>query len=263
MKPAIAVHKFASCDGCQLAFLAAGEDLLRLAEVADIVHFAEAGPVDPDAKVEIAFVEGSVSTPEDAERIQRVRACSRFLVTLGACATSGGLQALRNGADAEAWVASVYASPAYIQSLATSTPIKAHVKVDVELWGCPVNTSQVITTLRSLLAGVTPEPEREAVCMECKRHGHVCVMVTQDLPCMGPVTRTGCGAVCPGMGRDCYACYGPAEGINTDSLTRRLREAGLSSQQVVNRFRHINSGAPAFAHAAQRAAGEGDGERGS
>jgi coenzyme F420-reducing hydrogenase gamma subunit len=249
-KPRIAVHKFASCDGCQLAFLNAGEDLLTLAGLVDIVHFAEAGPVAPDAEVDIAFVEGSISTPEDIERIARVRANSAYLVTIGACATAGGVQALRNTANAEAWRHAVYARPEYVSSLAASTPIAAHVKVDLELWGCPVNGRQLLAAVRALLSGVPPVAETDKVCMECKRHNTVCVLVARGEPCMGPVTRTGCGALCPRFGRACYACFGPAEDVNTDSFSRCLRGLGLADPRIAARYAGIANAAPEFAHAA-------------
>jgi coenzyme F420-reducing hydrogenase gamma subunit len=245
-KPKVAVHKFSSCDGCQLAFLNLGEDLLALTELVDIVHFAEAGPVDPEAVVDIAFIEGSISTPEEQERIHFVRRNSHYLVTIGACATAGGLQALRNMADGQDWVRSVYAHPEYIHSLATATPISAHVRVDLELWGCPVNSRQVLAAVRALLFGVSPVDDADKVCMECKRSGAVCVLVARGVPCMGPVTRTGCGALCPRFGRDCYACYGPAENVNTASLARRFQGLGLLPDAVARRFLFINSNAPAF-----------------
>ncbi len=248
-KPKLAVHKFASCDGCQLAFLNLGEDLLALAQLVDIVHFAEAGPVDPDAPADIAFVEGSVSTPEHLERIQRIRAHSRFLITIGACATAGGVQALRNLAKGSDWFAGVYAKPEYVASLETSTPIAAHVKVDLELWGCPVNGRQVLAAVRALLFGVSPVEEHDKLCLECKRRNTVCVLVAQGIPCLGPVTRTGCGALCPAFGRDCYGCYGPAENPNTDSLGRRFEGLGLLPEAVARRFLFINSAAPDFAAA--------------
>ncbi|MCR4347123.1 MAG: hypothetical protein NUV55_07980 [Sulfuricaulis sp.] len=251
-KPKVAVHKFASCDGCQLAFLNLGEDLLTLAQMVDIVHFAEAGPVNPEAAVDIAFIEGSISMPEDLERIRRIRANTRFLVTIGACATAGGLQALRNFANADEWVASIYARPEYIQSLSTSTPIAQHVKADLEIWGCPVNGRQVLAAVRSLLSGVSPWLEKDKVCMECKRQHNVCVMVAKDIPCMGPVTRSGCGAICPSFGRDCYACYGPAENPNTVALTQRLEGLGLVPEAVARRFHFITAAAPAFAEAGLR-----------
>jgi coenzyme F420-reducing hydrogenase gamma subunit len=241
MKPRVAVHKFSSCDGCQLAFLNLGEELLALDALVDIVHFAEAGPFDERAQVAIAFVEGSVSTQADVERIRRVREQCEFLVTLGACATSGGVQALRNLADAGAWHAAIYAEPAYLDSLATATPVSEHVKVDLELWGCPVNSHQLLAAVRALLFGVLPEIDRDKVCMECKRRQVVCVLVTQGSPCLGPVTRSGCGALCPRFGRDCYGCYGPAEALNTSALANRFAGLGMVPEQIAKRFQAIHS----------------------
>ncbi|MGK0673945.1 MAG: sulfhydrogenase subunit delta [Halothiobacillaceae bacterium] len=246
-KPSIAVHKFSSCDGCQLAFLNAGEDLLTLAGLVDIRHFLEAGMADEEAEVDIAFVEGSISTPKEVERIHTVREKSRFLVTLGACATAGGLQALRNLDESnEDWKRAIYARPKFIRTLAHAEPIRAHVRVDFELWGCPVNGRQVLAAVRQLLFGVAPVDRRDKVCMECKRQQAVCVMVTQGMPCMGPVTRTGCTALCPRFGRDCYACFGPAENPNTAALARRLEGLGLPPADIARRFLFINSQAPAF-----------------
>ncbi len=241
MKPRVAVHKFSSCDGCQLALLNAGEDLLQLSEHVDIVHFAEAGPVDPEASVDIALVEGSISTPHDAERIKKIREQSKYLITIGACATSGGLQALRNFADVASWTAGIYAQPDYIQTLATSTPIRDHIHVDFEIWGCPINTHQVLTAIRDLLSGVVPNDDANKVCLECKRRNYSCVMVSKGLPCLGPVTRTGCGALCPGMGRECYGCYGPAENGNPEALSLQFESLGLIPQDIVKRFRFIHS----------------------
>ena len=241
MKPRVAVHKFSSCDGCQLAFLNLGEDLLVLADLVDIVHFAEAGMVDENSRVNIAFVEGSVSTAGDIERIHHVRDNSDYLVTIGACATAGGVQALRNLADGPAWLAGIYATPEYIDSLAEVSPIREHVKVDLELWGCPVNGRQVVEAVRSLLFGAMPAQDRDKVCMECKRAQTVCVMVTSGKPCLGPVTRSGCGALCPRFGRDCYGCYGPSEAANAAALGKRFAGLGLVPEAIANRYLAINS----------------------
>lgn len=245
-KKKISVHKFASCDGCQLAFLNAGEELLTLASMVDIVHFPEAGPVNEEAKVDIAFVEGSISTPADKDRIQRVRKNSRYVITIGACATAGGLQALRNFSNADHWVSSVYAKPEYIQTLSTSTPVREHIKVDLELWGCPVNASQVLKAVRDLLSDIAPSQRNDKVCMECKRKQNVCVAVTRQIPCMGPVTRTGCGAICPEFGRDCYGCFGPGENVNTRSLGVRMEGMGLLPEDIARRFLFINNQAKEF-----------------
>lgn len=252
MKPRIAVHKFSSCDGCQLAFLNLGEDLLRLADMVDIVHFAEAGMLDEEGRVAIAFVEGSIATRADIERILQVRDNCDYLVTIGACATAGGPQALRNLADASGWLADIYATPEYLDMLGKSSPVREYVKVDLELWGCPVNSRQVVETVRSLLFGAMPEQSQEKVCMECKRRQSVCVLVTKGIPCLGPVTRTGCGALCPRFGRDCYGCYGPAETPNAAALGRRFAGLGLVPEQIANRFLNINSHTETFRKEAER-----------
>jgi coenzyme F420-reducing hydrogenase gamma subunit len=249
-RPRLAVHKFSSCDGCQLALLNLGEGLIDLAERVDIVHFAEMGALDEGAEVDIALVEGSVSTPHEAERIKRVRERSKYLIALGACATSGGIQALRNLHRADAWTRAVYASPEHISVLDRVEPLSSHVRVDLELWGCPVNSHQVLGALYDLLAGVGPAPSRDKLCMECKRIGTVCVVVAQGIPCMGPVTQTGCGVLCPTRGRDCYGCFGPAEHPNVAALAARFRALGLSERDIAQRFLSINNAAPEFARAA-------------
>jgi coenzyme F420-reducing hydrogenase gamma subunit len=246
MKPSIAVHKFSSCDGCQLAFLNLGEDLLTLFELFDVRHFAEAGPVDPGAEVDISFVEGSISTPDELERIRQVRNNSKYLVTIGACAVAGGLQALRNLANSAEWMAAIYASPDYIDTLGSVAPVSEYVKVDLELWGCPVNSRQLLAAIGSLLAGVVPRDENDSVCLECKRQGHACVMVTQSLPCMGPVTRSGCGALCPGVNRGCYGCYGPCEKPPTEVLANWFTGLGQSNEQIAQCFLAFTPEAPAF-----------------
>lgn len=245
-KPRLAVYKFTSCDGCQLAFLNAGETLLELSQQVDIVHFAEAGLVDLNQIVDIAFIEGSVSTMEEVERIKKIRENSKYILTIGACATAGGVQALRNFANYPEWLSSVYAKPEYIQSLSTSTPISHHVKVDWELWGCPVNTIQVMDAVQSLLLGATPRIKRDSVCIECKRKGNVCVLVAKQKFCMGPVTQTGCDSLCPNIQRPCYACYGPTENPNTKSLGQWFNKYGATKKQIAHQFLHINNQAPVF-----------------
>ncbi len=249
----VAVHKFTSCDGCQLALLNLGPTLLAVAERFDILHFAEAGPIDPDVAVDVALIEGSVSTPDEEERIRRIRSRSRHLVAIGACANSGGIQALRNLPHDGDWVGAIYASPQHIHTLAHVRAISDVVKVDLELWGCPITSAQVLAALGALSAGVLPPDQADKVCLECKRTQTVCTLVTRQLPCMGPVTRTGCGAICPRFGRDCYGCFGPAETPNTAAMTRRLEGMGLPPRAVARRFHFIHNAAPAFAAAGNAA----------
>jgi len=248
-KPRVSVHKFASCSGCQLAFINMGENLIKLTELVDIVHFAEAGPLGPEDEVDISFIEGSITTPHDVERLEKIRERSTYVITVGACATSGGIQALKNNANSDVWMRSVYAKPEYISSLSTSAAIKKHVKVDFELWGCPVNVSQMLAAVRQLLFGVPPLDINEKVCQECKRNNTVCVMVTKKEPCMGPVTRNGCGALCPTFGAGCYACYGPAEKSNVKLLGDRFIGFGMPADVVRKKFLSMHNATPEFAAA--------------
>jgi coenzyme F420-reducing hydrogenase gamma subunit len=251
----LGVFKFASCDGCQLTVLNLEDDLLALGQALDIAYFPEASSGMKPGPYDIALVEGSITTPEDAVRILAVREQARTLITIGACATAGGIQALRNWADVEAYKQVVYPSPQYIRSLSTSTPISEHVRVDFELWGCPIDKGQLLRVITDLVAGVQPRLPADSVCLECKRRGNVCVIVAQGMPCLGPVTRTGCGAICPSMGRDCYGCFGPVEGPtstldhppNTRSLARQFDEGlGLIPIEVLRRFRGINGAMEPF-----------------
>jgi len=245
-KPTVAVYKFTSCDGCQLAILNLEEELLTLAELIDIKHFAEAGILDEAADVDITFIEGSISTPREMEQIKKIREQSKYLIAMGTCATSGGVQALRNMNDGQAWIDAIYASPEHIESLTTSTPLADHVRIDLELWGCPVNGRQITAAVRALLFGVLPRIEHDKVCLECKRSQAVCVMVSRGEPCMGPVTNTGCGALCPQFGRSCYACYGPAENPNPNALANRFEGLGMTANEISRNFLFINNNAPVF-----------------
>jgi sulfhydrogenase subunit delta len=252
-RPKLAVWKFASCDGCQLALLDCQEELLTLAAEVEIAHFTEASSTDVAGPYDISLVEGSVTTAEDVARIGEVRAASGTLVTIGACATSGGIQALRNFASVTEFTSAVYARPEYISTLATSTAIAAHVPVDFELRGCPIDRRQLLGLLTALLAGRKPVTPRHSVCYECKQRGNVCVMVAHGTPCLGPVTQAGCGAICPTFSRGCYGCFGEAADPGTVSLTARLRQLGMTGTEVKRIFSTFNSASPAFAAASTAA----------
>jgi coenzyme F420-reducing hydrogenase gamma subunit len=244
-KPRLAVFKFASCDGCQLSLLDCENELLALADAIDIVNFPEASSIMAPGPYDLSLVEGSVTTAHDAARILEVRAQSKVLVTIGACATSGGVQALRNFADIDDYIAAVYASPQYISTLATSTPISAHVAVDYELLGCPIDKGQLIEVISAYLAGRKPAIAAHSVCVECKRRGTVCVMV-QGTPCLGPVTHAGCGAICPSFRRGCYGCFGPAETPNMRALSAAWRDLGAAPRDIARALRTFNVAAPQF-----------------
>ena len=244
-RPKLAVWKFASCDGCQLTVLDLEDELLEIAGALDIAYFKEAKSADERGPFDLSLVEGSITTGHDAERIREVRARSKVLVTIGACATAGGIQALRNFKDVRAFASVVYASPEYIQTLATSTAIADHVPVDFELQGCPPNKVQLLEVISAFLNGRRPNVASHSVCVECKLRGNVCVMVT-GTPCLGPITHAGCGALCPTYRRGCYGCFGPMEAPNTTSLVRAFRRSGSSQVDVVRVLRTFNANAPAF-----------------
>ncbi|HEY7347656.1 MAG TPA: hypothetical protein VH599_05005 [Ktedonobacterales bacterium] len=245
-KPKLAVWKFASCDGCQLSLLDCEDELLEIAGRVEIASFPEASRTRVSGPYDLSLVEGSITTPHDAGRIQEVRRASRFLVTIGACATSGGIQALRNFKDVREFTSIVYATPSYIETLATSTPIADHVRVDFELRGCPINKEQLVEVISAFLHGRKPNTPPHSVCIECKLRSTVCVMVAHGTPCLGPVTHAGCGAICPAYHRGCYGCFGPKETPNTASLSRRWDELGASGQTLLRVYRSFNAQAEAF-----------------
>jgi len=232
-KPRIGVFKFTSCDGCQLSILNLEEDLLKILEFFDLAYFREATDLPLKGQFDIGIVEGSISTDRQRRDVVEMREKVRCLVTIGACATAGGLQALRNWANITDFKERVYPSPDLVSALSTSTPVSENVYVDYELWGCPINNDALSETLVSLLIGKRPAIPIYSLCMDCKVKGVPCILVSQGEPCLGPITRTGCGVLCPSMNRPCYGCFGPREGANIDSLLSHFEEMGLSRKNTL------------------------------
>ena len=251
-RPKLAVWKFASCDGCQLTLLDLEDELLGIAGAVDIAYFPEATRREVEGPYDLSLVEGSITTEHDAARIQQIRADSNVLVTIGACATSGGIQALRNWADVDDFVSIVYAEPGYIETLETSTPIADHVEVDFELRGCPISKAQLLETIDAYLNGRAPRLPGHSVCMECKWRGTPCVMVAKGIPCLGPITQAGCGAICPAYDRGCYGCFGPSESADVDALAEWWRGLGVDDGDLVRALRTFNAYAPEFREASDR-----------
>ncbi len=245
-KPKLAVWKFASCDGCQLCLLDCEDELLAVTDAVEIANFPEASRAVVKGPYDLSLVEGSITTPHDAERIHKIRRASKYLVTIGACATAGGIQALRNFKDVREFVSIVYAHPEYIETLNKSTPISDHIFVDFELRGCPINKYQLLELVNALLNGRKPNIPPYSVCIECKRRGTVCVMVSRGLACLGPVTQAGCGAICPAYNRGCYGCFGPKETPNTSSLSDWWKKKDMSDEDIVRAFRGFNACAEPF-----------------
>lgn len=248
-KPRLAVWKFASCDGCQLSLLDCEDELLTVAGAVEIAYFLEASRATMDGPYDVSLVEGSITTEHDAQRIRMVREQSKTLITIGACATAGGIQALRNFQDVDQFLRVVYAHPEYISTLEQSTPISDHVKVDFELRGCPVNKIQLLEVLAAFLNRRVPDTPGHSVCVECKRRGTPCVMVSQSQPCLGPVTHAGCGAICPAFSRGCYGCFGPMESPNTVALSRQWLKMGVSPDTVRRAYHSFNAWAEPFRQA--------------
>ena len=245
-RPTVAVWKFASCDGCQLTLLDCEDELLAIAGAVRIAHFSEMSRASIDGPYDLSLVEGSITTGEDARRIQGIRAASRRLVAIGACATAGGIQALRNSAAEGEYARVVYAHPEYLTSLATSTPIAAHVPVDLELQGCPISPGQLLEVITAALAGRRPVLPSHSVCQECKAAGMVCLPVTRGTACLGPATRAGCGALCPSVDRGCFGCFGPSAGANPRALADHLLAGGTSREEAARLFATFNVGNPIF-----------------
>lgn len=245
-KPKLAVWKFASCDGCQLSLLDCEDELLAIAEAVDIANFPEASRAITRGPYDISLVEGSITTPHDEERIHKIRRRSKYLVTIGACATAGGIQALRNFKDVNEFISIVYANPEYIKTLNKSTPISDHISVDFELCGCPINKRQLVELLNALLNGRKPNIPSYSLCIQCKRKGNICVMVAHGTPCLGPVTQAGCEAICPSYNRGCYSCFGPKETPNTKSLSDVYSQMNISGDEIVRMFRGFNAYAEPF-----------------
>ena len=248
----LGVFKFASCDGCQLSLLSCEDELLQLAEKIDLAYFLEASSQIDEGPYDIALVEGSISTDADLNRLENIRSRSRLLVTIGACATSGGIQALRNWADHDEFARYVYPHPEYLHSLATSTAVSDHTTVDYELRGCPINRFQLLEVLDALISGRRPRLPAHSVCVECKRRGTVCLAVTRDEPCVGPITHAGCGAICPAFDRPCYGCFGPSDEPNCESLTEHYLGRGVDRTTLVHQLRNFNAAAEVFQIASNR-----------
>lgn len=245
-KPKLAVWKFASCDGCQLSLLDCEDELLAVAGAVEIANFPEASRAVVKGPYDLSLVEGSITTPHDAERIHQVRRASKFLVTIGACATAGGIQSLRNFQNVEKFTSIVYASPDYISTLKNSTPIDEHVFVDFELRGCPISKEQLLEVLGAFLFGRKPNIPNYSLCVDCKRKGIPCVMVSKGIPCLGPITQTGCGVLCPAYNRGCYGCFGPMETPNTPALAEWWRQLGVEDIDILRALRTFNAHAEEF-----------------
>lgn len=251
-KPSLAVWKFASCDGCQLSILDLEDELLEIAGALEIAFFLEASRRRSPGPYDLSLVEGSITTPHDAQRIYEIRKESKVLVTIGACATSGGIQALRNFADVAEYASMVYASPQYLSTLKNSDPIKNYVDVDYELHGCPISKKVLLEFIAAVLTGKSPRLPSGAVCTECKAAGYPCLSVVKDQPCLGPITRSGCEALCISYDRPCFGCFGPKEAANVENLSKIYQDKSCHDEELIRLYRTFHAGAGPLAAESMR-----------
>jgi sulfhydrogenase subunit delta len=242
----IAVYKFSSCDGCQLQFLNMEEEILHLVDIADFALFYEARRYVEPGPYDIAFIEGAISTPHEIEIVRKIRDESKIVVAIGACATAGGIQALRNWVDVEEFKRYVYPNPEWIEVLKYAEPLSKYIRVDYEIRGCPVDKDQLLLFVLQLIRGKIPTLPIDSLCIECKRKGNVCVIVAKGIPCLGPITMSGCGAICPSYGRGCYGCYGPMVDPKPLVLNNLFKKIGIKPKEIQLLFKQFTNWAKEF-----------------
>jgi len=232
MKPRVAVFSFTGCEGCSLAILECENELLDILNLVDVVRWREAMS-ETTEDIDIALVDGSITTPADVERIKKIRQMAKMVVPIGSCAHTGGLNAMKNKYD----MAEV--KKMYFETI-PARPVSAVVPVEFALPGCPIDREEFIETIKQLCIGKTPKLPNYPVCVECKRKENVCVFYKGQF-CMGPITRAGCGAICPSFGAGCEGCRGLIDNPNENAHKEVLEEFGLTAQDIINHFTMFNS----------------------
>lgn len=234
-KPRIAFFDFASCEGDQLQIVNLEEKLLELLEHVEVVEFREAMTGKADS-YDISFIEGSITRPADEERIKDIRNRSRILVALGACATIGGINSMKNYRDQKTVRREVYGDKWELFDTYPARPVDAVVKVDYKVHGCPINRDEFLNIVKSLLMGQKPFVPNYPICVECKQNGNVCVF-EKGMTCVGPVTRAGCGSCCINEGAVCWGCRGLVDDPNIDAHKEVLAKYNLTVDEVMNKFK--------------------------
>jgi coenzyme F420-reducing hydrogenase gamma subunit len=235
-KPRVAVFDFACCEGCQLQIVNLEEELLDLLGVADVVEWREAMS-EQSHEYDIAIVEGSITRKEDEERLDIIRSRAKILIALGACATIGGINKLKNNFEMEDVKKCVYGKDADKPHLNTYPTKAAHevVKVDYKVHGCPIDRDEFTYVLRSLLLGKKPEIPEYPVCVECKAKGNQCLWEKGQV-CLGPIIRAGCGARCPSAGFRCFGCRGYIDNPNVDAAKEVMDKYNLTVEELKSKM---------------------------
>lgn len=238
-KPKLGIFSLTGCGGDQLMILNMENELLDLLSYFDIKDFQEGSSYHEDVELDIALVEGSVSTETDLKRLKEIREKSKTLIALGDCAIGGCVQAMRNGQMSMAErMKKVYGVEEDYYDVLEPKGLSAHVKVDLEIPGCPIEKTEIFRAITSLLHGDLPETIDYPVCVECKLNGYPCVLVEKGMPCLGPLTTAGCDARCPGLGLDCIGCRGPIpDEANAAAELDVLLEKGYDEKYIINRLR--------------------------
>ena len=251
-KTTVAIFKFSSCDGCQLQLLNMEDELMALA--GEVEHGLLPGsPPRARSPARTTSPWWKVRSPRrmKSNGSSRSAASPNSWSRWAPAPPSGGIQALRNFADADEYARTVYQHPEFLHYLPKATPIAEHVPVDLELWGCPINRVEVLEVITALLQNRKPILPQHSVCLDCKRRGTVCVMVAKGTQCLGPVTQAGCNALCPSCGRGCYGCFGPMQNMDMQTLIPTLRSMERQPGDTVRLLRHVAGYAPAFHQAAE------------
>jgi len=241
MKPRVGMFAFTCCEGCGLAVIECENELLDVLNLINLVEWREglSEKADPP-ELDIALVEGSISTHADERKLKAIRERAKVLVALGACAHTGGLNALKNRYGMQEVKQMVYGDAGQQFDTIPARPLSAVVPVDLFLPGCPIDRNEFMTVVRDVALGKTPSLPSYPVCVECKKKENVCVFF-KGMNCMGPVTRAGCGALCPTFGDGCEGCRGLVDNPNEQAHKETLAEAGLSLDEVLKHFDMFNS----------------------
>ncbi len=240
-KPRVAIFDFACCEGCQLQIVNMEEEILDLISLVDPVTWREA-MTEESEEYDIALIEGSITRPEDEERLKKIREKATILVALGACATIGGVNKLKNNFDLEDVKKCVYGDAASMPHLSTgmTKAVDEVVKVDFYVHGCPMTKSEFSHIVRSLAMGKTPTIPDYPVCVECKKRGTVCRYEYGEV-CLGVVTRAGCNAPCPAGGLWCFGCRGYAPDPNVEAARSVMEEYGKTVDDLQTKLVLFNS----------------------
>jgi len=242
-KPRVGIYSLTGCAGDQLMILNLEDDLLDILDKLSIVAFQEASSVKKDEEVDIALVEGSVSTKTDLKRLEEIRKKSNMVIAIGDCAIGGCVQAMRNGETTLAEkMRDVYGKEEEYFDVVEPYGLSKYVKVDLEIPGCPIETTEIRQALLSLLQGNTPDIKDYPVCVECKRNEYPCILVDKGMPCLGPTITAGCYARCPSLDIDCVGCRGPIKGeTNAAEGIRTIESKGFGESYIVNRLRFFGA----------------------